>query len=138
MLATYIAMHSLAIATVNIAQLQILTMLGESYTYIHSQQYQLQQHIANCKERFALHVCLPVATAITALKYMNSSYIATFKNYQHCEICKVIATVSCTTYHIVHLGHFLVHQVGLIHKLNYLDVTQISNVVQKTVLVFGK
>ena len=26
-----------------------------------------------------------------------------------------------------HLGHFLVGQVGLIHKLNYLDVTQIFN-----------
>ena len=27
-----------------------------------------------------------------------------------------------------HLGHFLVGQVGLIHKLNYLDVTRISHV----------
>ena len=27
-----------------------------------------------------------------------------------------------------HLGHFLVDQVGLIHKLNYLDVTRISHV----------
>ena len=27
-----------------------------------------------------------------------------------------------------HLGHFLVGQVGLIHKLNYLDVTRISRV----------
>ena len=27
-----------------------------------------------------------------------------------------------------HLGCFLVGQVGLIHKLNYLDVTQISHV----------
>ena len=27
-----------------------------------------------------------------------------------------------------HLGHFLVDQVGLIHKLNYLDVTWISHV----------
>ena len=26
-----------------------------------------------------------------------------------------------------HLDHFLVGQVGLIHKLNYLDVTQIFN-----------
>ena len=27
-----------------------------------------------------------------------------------------------------HLGHFLVGQVGLIHKLNYLDVTRMSRV----------
>ena len=27
-----------------------------------------------------------------------------------------------------HLGHFLEGQVGLIHKLNYLDVTRISHV----------
>ena len=26
-----------------------------------------------------------------------------------------------------HLGHFFAGQVGLIHKLNYLDVTQIFN-----------
>ena len=33
---------------------------------------------------------------------------------------------------------FLVGQVGLIHKLNYLDVTWISHVLWKTVLASGK
>ena len=37
-----------------------------------------------------------------------------------------------------HLGNFLEGQVGLIHKLNYLDVTWTSHVLQKTVLASSK
>ena len=37
-----------------------------------------------------------------------------------------------------HLGHFLEGQVGLIRKLNYLDVNRISHVLWKTVLASGK
>ena len=37
-----------------------------------------------------------------------------------------------------HLGHFLVGQVGLICKLNYLDVTRITHVLWKTVMASDK
>ena len=89
-------------------------------------------YACNCREpwSFAKNVKVKYSWTFLDLQYIASCYVVAMYNlandYGHYTIR--VESGSGDPDHLGHLGHLLEGQVGLILKLNYLDVTRISHV----------